>query len=281
MWDPGRVLGWGEAVLYLHSTTVQKAAKNRRLLDSEGWEQAGASCGVSGCVPRLAATLENRGCGGSGSSASTQGRMRGTSCRGDSEGNCKEQPERHLSSSWREEAGWKKTREMGWKPTRRERSMGQICRSCQCHQRQAWRWGGSHPFQTRQRTLDALPEAVLQTHPELSRHRQREILFSCFKNKKSDKISREWCRLSPTPAPRASRVSPCFGDRDTDVALGTAVQVPREWRDALVCPRSYQESEGRAGCPEPLGSSICRNRAAAWPRRSNHQLQAAWLTALA
>jgi len=40
MWDPGPVLGWGEAVLYLHSTAVQKAAETRRLPASEGWEQA-------------------------------------------------------------------------------------------------------------------------------------------------------------------------------------------------------------------------------------------------
>lgn len=41
----------------------------------------------------------------------------------------------------------------------------------------------------------------------------------------------------------------CFGDEDTDVALGMAVRVPR---DALclaaVCPGSCRESEGREGC---------------------------------
>jgi len=63
------------------------------------------------------------------------------------------------------------------------------------------RCGGSHPFQTRQRTLDALPETGLQTHPESSRHRQREILFSHLeKEKKSDKIPRK--HLLPVPALR-------------------------------------------------------------------------------
>lgn len=61
-----------------------------------------------------------------------------------------------------------------------------------------------------------------------TQNQEREILFFCFKNKNSDKIFRKWCQLSPAPAPRASRVSLCFGDRDMDVVLGMAVQVPRE-----------------------------------------------------
>lgn len=39
MWDPGPLLGWGEAVHYLHIATAQKAVKKQRLLARKGWEE--------------------------------------------------------------------------------------------------------------------------------------------------------------------------------------------------------------------------------------------------
>lgn len=159
----------------------------------------------------------------------------------------------------------------------RARSMGQICCGCQCHQRPAWRWGGSHPFQTRRRTLDALPEAPLQTHPERSRHRQREILFSHFKNKKSDKISRKRRRLS--------HVQPCSA-----LLLVLGHDVTLLWGQGHGCCAGYggAGAQGMKGCSlagscrESEGASwICRSRAAARPCRSHHRPRAAWLAASA
>lgn len=191
---------WAGERLFLTIAAIKKAAENRRLLAGERWEQGGASCRVLG-------SLGWWQCWKTEPWWLWWWHTRGTRCWG------KEQPERRLSLSWREEVGWKKQWEMGWKSARRARSLGQICRSCQCHQRRGWR---SHPFQTRQSTLDALPEAGLQTHPERSRLRQREILFSYFKNKKSDKISRKRCWLGPAPAPgggSTQHVSLLWGQR--------------------------------------------------------------------
>lgn len=86
-------------------------------------------------------------------------------------------PGRHLSLFWREEALWKTEErwDENWaRSTFCRPSLPQLPMSSTAGPR----CGGSHPFQTRQRTLDALPETELQTHPESSRHRQREILFS-------------------------------------------------------------------------------------------------------
>lgn len=132
----------------------------------------------------------------------------------------------YLCFGGRRLGGKKKKREMGQKPTRRARSVGQMCRSCQCHQRQAWRWGGSHPFQTRRRTLDALPEAALQTHPDRSRHRQREILFSHFKNKESIRLTENGDSSAVLLLPGHLGCHPALGTGTWMV--GMAVQVPRE-----------------------------------------------------
>lgn len=51
---------WAGERLLFTIAAVKKAAENRRLLAGERWEQGGASCRVSGCVPRLVAALENR-----------------------------------------------------------------------------------------------------------------------------------------------------------------------------------------------------------------------------
>lgn len=127
------------------------------------------------------------------------GHRGGTSCCGDSEGTARSSPgDDCLCPGGRRWGGKNHER---WDENQRGEEQGPWAKSAAAANVINSRAGGSHPFQTRPRTLDALPEAELQTHPERSRHRQREILFSCFKNKKSDKISRERCRLGPAPAP--------------------------------------------------------------------------------